>query len=346
MIAAVGRDPQAEEALAGLRAAGVGLVLQESEAPTGVALIQVDAEGETTIAVAPGANATLGAVDLPPHDAVLCQLEIPDDAVLAAWEECTGLFCLNAAPARPIAVDADLAVVEPARARDARPQGRPRRADTGCRGRRPPGRRRGDRTRRAAARRRGGRDGGGRRVHRVPARVAARGALARGSAPSRVRGRRPRGVALRSAAVAADRWPKSTRSSLGDNRSDADADHPRLRSRSRRRHRAAARARQPRARAARRHDDLREPDAREDDGERPPRARARRSRRRPRRVRCLGAARAGARGRGARPRRERPRRPGAAAAEPRAGLRRRSRVDGRGGRETRRDRSRSSRPAR
>ena len=111
MIAAVGRDPQAEEALAGLRAAGVELVLQEREEPTGVALIQVDADGETTIAVAPGANATLGAVDLPPHDAVLCQLEVPDDAVLAAWEECTGLFCLNAAPARPIAVDADLAVV-------------------------------------------------------------------------------------------------------------------------------------------------------------------------------------------------------------------------------------------
>ena len=111
MIAAVGRDPQAEEALAGLRAAGVELMLQEREEPTGVALIQVDADGETTIAVAPGANATLGAVDLPPHDAVLCQLEVPDDAVLAAWEECTGLFCLNAAPARPIAVDADLAVV-------------------------------------------------------------------------------------------------------------------------------------------------------------------------------------------------------------------------------------------
>jgi ribokinase len=31
--------------------------------------------------------------------------------VLAAWEACTGLFCLNAAPARPLAVDADLAVV-------------------------------------------------------------------------------------------------------------------------------------------------------------------------------------------------------------------------------------------
>jgi ribokinase len=89
----------------------VELVLQETDVPTGVALIQVDAAGETTIAVAPGANATLGAVDLPPHDAVLCQLEIPDEAVLGAWEECTGLFCLNAAPARPIAVDADLVVV-------------------------------------------------------------------------------------------------------------------------------------------------------------------------------------------------------------------------------------------
>ena len=50
-------------------------------------------------------------MELPPHDAVLCQLEVPDEAVLAAWEACTGLYCLNAAPARPIAVDADLTVV-------------------------------------------------------------------------------------------------------------------------------------------------------------------------------------------------------------------------------------------
>jgi ribokinase len=76
-----------------------------------VALIQVDAAGETTIAVAPGANATLGAVDLPRHDAVLCQLEVPDEAVVSAWEGCNGLFCLNAAPARPVAVDPDLTVV-------------------------------------------------------------------------------------------------------------------------------------------------------------------------------------------------------------------------------------------
>jgi ribokinase len=111
MVAAIGRDPLADEALAGLRDAGVTLQLRESEEPTGVALIQVDGAGETTIAVAPGANGTLARVELPPHDAVLCQLEVPDDAVLSAWEQCSGTFCLNAAPARPIAVDADLTVV-------------------------------------------------------------------------------------------------------------------------------------------------------------------------------------------------------------------------------------------
>jgi ribokinase len=31
--------------------------------------------------------------------------------VIDAWEQATGLFCLNAAPARPIDVDADLTVV-------------------------------------------------------------------------------------------------------------------------------------------------------------------------------------------------------------------------------------------
>ena len=51
-----------------------------------MALIEVDAEGETTIVVAPGANAGLGAaeVDVADADAVLCQLEIPDAAVLEA----------------------------------------------------------------------------------------------------------------------------------------------------------------------------------------------------------------------------------------------------------------------
>ncbi len=111
LTAAVGTDAMADEALAELRSAGVALELRHAAEATGVALIEVDAAGETTIAVAPGANGALGAVELQPHDAVLCQLEVPDEAVLSAWEGCAGLFCLNAAPARPIAVDADLVVV-------------------------------------------------------------------------------------------------------------------------------------------------------------------------------------------------------------------------------------------
>ncbi len=111
MIGAVGRDPFADEALAGLREAGVALELHESAEPTGVALILVDESGETEIVVSPGANADVGEVAVPPHDAVLCQLEIPDAAVEAAWEACTGVFCLNAAPARAVAVDPDLTVV-------------------------------------------------------------------------------------------------------------------------------------------------------------------------------------------------------------------------------------------
>ena len=111
MVAAVGRDAFAEEALVGLREAGVELDLHVVDGPTGVALITVDAAGETTIVVSPGANAQLDAFDLPPSDAVLCQQEIPDAAVLAAWEQSTGMFCLNAAPARRIPVDPDLAIV-------------------------------------------------------------------------------------------------------------------------------------------------------------------------------------------------------------------------------------------
>ena len=108
MIGSVGEDPAAEEATAGLREAGVELDLQRSPDPTGVALITVDAEGETTIVVAPGANRSLEG--RPVEGAVLCQLEIPDEPVLAAARDAS-FFCLNAAPARPIDVEPDLLVV-------------------------------------------------------------------------------------------------------------------------------------------------------------------------------------------------------------------------------------------
>jgi ribokinase len=109
LVCAVGRDAFADEALPVEERLTVAAT--RIDAPTGVALILVDAAGENQIAVAPGANAELGAVDLPPADAVLCQLEVPDAAVRSAWEQATGLFCLNAAPARPIDVDPDLTVV-------------------------------------------------------------------------------------------------------------------------------------------------------------------------------------------------------------------------------------------
>jgi ribokinase len=108
----VGRDSFAEEALAGLREAGVALQVAERDAPTGVALIEVSGDGETTIVVAPGANSELADrdVDVVGADAVLCQLEIPDGAVRAAAAQARFL-CLNAAPARHVDVEPDLLVV-------------------------------------------------------------------------------------------------------------------------------------------------------------------------------------------------------------------------------------------
>jgi ribokinase len=108
MVGAVGEDPTADEAIAGLREAAVDTDLQRSTEPTGVALITVDAEGETTIVVAPGANRRLEG--RPVEGAVLCQLEIPDEPVLFAAREAS-FFCLNAAPARPIDIEPDLLVV-------------------------------------------------------------------------------------------------------------------------------------------------------------------------------------------------------------------------------------------
>jgi ribokinase len=117
LVAAVGTDPEADIALELLRSEGVGLDrLQRVTEPTGLALISVDVAGETIIVVVPGANATLrvAAEDVAGADAVLTVLEVPDHAVAAA-QHATGLFVLNAAPARPVPPEilrrADLVVV-------------------------------------------------------------------------------------------------------------------------------------------------------------------------------------------------------------------------------------------
>jgi ribokinase len=109
-VGCVGRDAFAAEALAGLREAGVELGVREVAGPTGVAVIVVAADGENQIVVAPGANLRVGGFDVGEADAVLCQLEIPDSAVLEAAAQAR-FFCLNAAPARKIDVPTDLLVV-------------------------------------------------------------------------------------------------------------------------------------------------------------------------------------------------------------------------------------------
>ena len=97
-VGAVGADAFADEALAGMREAGVELELARRDA-TGVALILVDAAGENVIVVAPGANVEIGSVDV--RGNVLCQLEISDETVVSAAAGAERLF-LNAAPAREI----------------------------------------------------------------------------------------------------------------------------------------------------------------------------------------------------------------------------------------------------
>jgi len=107
MIGAVGDDPLAEEALAGLVAAGVALELRRV-GTTGIALIFVAEDGENQIVVVPGANAHVEATS--PGGAVLCQLEVPDEVVYAAAAGAS-FFALNAAPARPLDLEPDLLIV-------------------------------------------------------------------------------------------------------------------------------------------------------------------------------------------------------------------------------------------
>jgi ribokinase len=111
-VGSVGDDDFGRELVRALADAGVEVAAQVVEAPTGVALILVDAAGENQIVVAPGANAALAAVRV--EGAVLCQLEIPVAAVEAVAAQ-ADFFCLNAAPARPVPPElverADLVVV-------------------------------------------------------------------------------------------------------------------------------------------------------------------------------------------------------------------------------------------
>ncbi|MEM9938049.1 MAG: ribokinase [Pseudomonadota bacterium] len=107
MTGCVGDDELADAALSLLREDGVDLsrIRVVEEDTTGVALIAVSEAGENQIVVASGANASVNASDvsrLPDCDAVLCQLEVPVDAVMAAFDQAKGLFAVNLAPATDI----------------------------------------------------------------------------------------------------------------------------------------------------------------------------------------------------------------------------------------------------
>ena len=106
MVACLGDDPAADEALATLKLEGVNLdyCCRLAGVSTGLAIILVSHEGENQIVVAPGANARFHAdqLTLPDADAVIAQLEVPMDTVLRAAEKTQGLFCLNAAPVREV----------------------------------------------------------------------------------------------------------------------------------------------------------------------------------------------------------------------------------------------------
>lgn len=106
LVACVGNDANASEALALLNEADVNLshCIVDEHAATGVALICVDPAGENHIVVAPGANAALTCdrFVLPSAEALICQLEVPRTTIAEAANKFSGFVCANLAPAREI----------------------------------------------------------------------------------------------------------------------------------------------------------------------------------------------------------------------------------------------------
>jgi ribokinase len=114
LIGCVGRDLHGRDLLDGLRRAAVDVdgVRVRADAPTGVALISVDAAGENTIVVAPGCNDLVDAAVVEESSAtisrasvLLMQLEVSMAAVTRAAEIArrAGVkVVLSAAPAREL----------------------------------------------------------------------------------------------------------------------------------------------------------------------------------------------------------------------------------------------------
>ena len=110
LVAALGDDPAASGMRAHLRGNGVALDgVVTVPGPSGAAAIVVDARGENTIVVAPGANAHLTMTSaevravVADADVALIQLEIPIETALAAARiarDAGAVVIVNASPAR------------------------------------------------------------------------------------------------------------------------------------------------------------------------------------------------------------------------------------------------------
>ena len=108
-VGRVGDDLFGRQAREGFVAAGIDVrhVSTDPAAASGTALITVNAEGENSIVVAPGANGELRPEHLPEADLraatyVLTQLETPLDTIEAAARLAPGRLVLNPAPAQPL----------------------------------------------------------------------------------------------------------------------------------------------------------------------------------------------------------------------------------------------------
>jgi ribokinase len=121
MVGAVGRDPDGDGSLAALTVEGIDVSrVRRVDAPTGVAIIAVDASGENQIVVAPGANAEVSTDDaalngLPAGPGVMLTcLELPMPTVVAAVAAATRIGLqpmINPAPAQRL--PAELLAVGP-----------------------------------------------------------------------------------------------------------------------------------------------------------------------------------------------------------------------------------------
>lgn len=105
-VGALGTDDAAQRLHRVLAAEQIDVTAVSTvDVPTGRALIVVDAHGENSIVVIPGANATIAECVLPSAAVVLAQLEIPIDTVVSALTAAAAAgrtVILNPAPATPL----------------------------------------------------------------------------------------------------------------------------------------------------------------------------------------------------------------------------------------------------